>query len=233
MFCTKILTLVLVLTVFVPGSSQISVACEYRIEHRFEVVEDPYSCVLTTLNIQNKTSVTSATGKHLNGNTNSDVKAINIYGGICKTIPSGFGSIFPKIEIFTVWNATLKTVSSTDLQELRNLREIWLYANELEYLESNLFQYNPKIEIIVFKRNKIKFVGKNFFEYLPNVQKVFFGYNNCTTVSADAGNIVAIKSELKQNCTVPKAEATGYTQIGMYSNIGIYHQSDVLMKYLI
>ncbi|KAG4073943.1 hypothetical protein HA402_014148 [Bradysia odoriphaga] len=208
-FCGKLfLFFALFVTILIPNSLQIDIQCEYQISHGWKLIEnpdnDPYGCFLrNTLNVNGKTSVTSATGQHVNGYDDSSVAAINIYEGTCEVIPSGFGSVFPNVEYFTIWSAKLKSVSSADLQQFSKLREIWLYANDLEYLDSNLFEYNQNVEFINFKSNKIKYIGGNFFTNLPNLQKANFQYNPCTSSEAnDAAALEAIKTEIRQQCSI-------------------------------
>jgi len=197
MFNTKILTIIF-LTIFISKSLQVIVDCEYQILKRWKVLDNSYGCLITTLDIKSKLTVTNATGTHLQDKTNSDVKALKITNR-CEIIPSGIGSIFPNLEALSVWKANLKSVSSTDLQQFPNLREIWLFVNQLGYLESKLFQYNPKVEVINFSANNIKFIGGNFFDYLPNLQKAFFVYNECISDEAkDTAKLNVIKDEIKK-----------------------------------
>lgn len=181
----KLITVFLLIT-FTAKSLQLTVLCEYQNSSMvsngllvWKIVEDPYAFIVMTLDIKSKLNVTNVTGNHADGYTNSDVKALKIIGGevissdrntnndeirnSCHIIPSELGSIFPNVEALLVWNASLKHVSSSDLQQFSNLKEIWLHDNDLDYLESNLFEYNLEVEIVVVKGNKIKYVGRTFF----------------------------------------------------------------------
>ncbi|XP_037051702.1 digestive cysteine proteinase 3-like [Bradysia coprophila] len=208
-FCAKsFLLFALIVTILIPNSLQIDVRCEYQISHGWKLIEnpdnDPYGCFIkNTLNVNGKTSITSATGQHNNGYDDSSVVALNIYEGTCEVIPSGFSSVFPNVEYFSVWSAKLKSVSSADIQQFSKLREIWLYSNNLEYLESNLFEFNPNVQYINFNSNKIKYIGGNFFTNLPNLQKANFRDNPCTSSEAnDGAALEAIKREIRQQCPI-------------------------------
>lgn len=87
----------------------------------------------------------------------------------------------------------------SDLQQFSNLKEIFL-----EYLESNLYQFNQKVEYIIFNGNKIKSIGENFFDYLPNLRKAEFLKNDCINdVATDAAKLNAIKEEeIKERCSL-------------------------------
>ncbi len=225
MFTTKILTVFLVI-ISITKSLQLTINCDYNTSPsvstgrlKWKLVKDPYSCVLTTLNIKSKLLVRSITGKHLDGKKNDDVRALKIIGGgiisslgnessdqvlsVCETIPSGIGSVFRNIEALTVWRSNLKTVSSRDLQQFGNLREVWLFTNELEYLESKLFQYNPNVEVVSFNANNIQSIGENFFNFLPKLQKAYFHYNPCVNGEADdATKLISLKNTIKEKCSV-------------------------------
>lgn len=226
MFGANSLTIAFLVTILIPKSLQIVVECEYQTSHGWKLIDnpdnDPYGCYIRkTLNVNSKTSVTSATGKHYYDNDESGVVALSIYEGTCEVIPSGFGSVFPNVEFFQIWSAKLKTVSSADIQQFDKLREIWLYTNELEYLESNLFEYNQNVEYINFKSNKIKYIGGNFFENLPNLQGASFYDNVCTSSEADsAASLEDIKNEIRQRCSsvgTGGAIGEGAKTIGMFN----------------
>lgn len=211
MFCAKALFIAFLVTILIPNSLQIVVECDYQTSHGWKLIDnpanDPYGCYIRkTLNVKSKTSVTSATGTQYYGNDESGVVALSIYEGTCEVIPSGFGAVFPNVEFFQIWSAKLKTVSSADIQQFTKLREIWLYANELEYLESNLFEYNTNVEYINFKNNKIKYIGGNFFEGLPKLRAASFYDNACTSSEAeDASSLENVKNEIRQKCSVDGA----------------------------
>jgi len=180
------------------------VKCQYQISTDWEAVADPYGCNLVSLNITTKVFVKNATGTHFPGKKNNDVKALTIYDRNCYIIPSSLGIIFPNIEALTVRNASLKLISSNDLQQFSNLREISLLGNDLDALESNLFRYNPLIEVVVVKSNKIRYIGGRFFDFLPNLRKADFSDNDC--IVEEATELSDIKEKIKQKCDDPETD---------------------------
>lgn len=232
MFNGKTIALLLIIA-SIPKSFQLTINCAYRESPsiaigrlKWKIVEgphtpfSPYGCVLTQLRIKSKLLVRNVTGTHLDGRSNDDVRTLKIIGGgiiassggsansskvlsFCEIIPAGIGSIFPNIEALTVWRSNLKSVSSVDLQQFGNLREIWLFVNELEYLESKLFQYNPNVQVVSFNGNSIKFIGESFFDFLPNLQQAFFHYNRCVDgYATDDTKLISLKNEIKEKCSV-------------------------------
>lgn len=212
MFEAKVFLFALLIKTFIPNSLQIVVECDYARSSYWYLLKGhpenyPYGCYLrNTLHVNVKTTVTGATGAHSDGADENEVRALYIYDGTCEVIPSGFGTIFPNIEFFTVWNAHLKTVSSADIQQFPKLREIWLYLLDLEYLDSNLFQYNTNVEYINFKQNKIKHIGANFFDNLLNLVGASFYDNTCTSLEAtDDASLETLKNEINEKCSLAGA----------------------------
>ncbi|KAJ6636799.1 Leucine-rich repeat-containing protein 15 [Pseudolycoriella hygida] len=228
MFRTKILTVFLIF-ISISKSLQLAINCDYNKSPsvstgriKWKLVNEPYACVLTTLHVRSKLVVRNVTGTHAPGQSNRDVKAVKIIGGgiisskgnsssdkvlsVCEIIPAGIGSTFPNVEALTVWRSNLRSVSSRDLEQFKNLREIWLFTNELEYLESTLFQYNPNVEVISFNANNIKSIGGNFFNFLPKLKKAFFHYNPCVNGEAvDNTKLEELKTEVKDKCSVDES----------------------------
>lgn len=207
--------LIIATITLVASSSALKVDCEFKTSNGWDILGSPYGCFIENLSVTDKQQVTKAGGSHLYGNTNNEVQVFNIYGGTCKILPSGFSSVFKNIQGLTIWKANLKTISKDDLKEFPDLREIWVYHNpELIYLESNLFEYNPKVESINFHSNKIKFVGLSFFDSLPKLKRALFNNNDCINDEAkDSAALETLKKEIYVQC-VDKGNNGGNVVIG-------------------
>lgn len=89
-------------------------------------------------------------------------------------------------------------MTGSDLKELRNLKSLSLYGNELKSLEFGLFDGNLKLEFLSLYNNQINSVGGEILVNLVNLKKAFFHSNLC--VNFDAVNEVEM-SELKRILT--------------------------------
>lgn len=195
------------------SASALKVDCEFKTSNGWDVLGSPYGCFITNMAVTDKQQVTGASGSHLYGNTNNEVKVFNIYGGVCNILPSGFGTVFKNLEGLTVWNAALQTISSEDFKEFSGLREIYIYANQIVYLESNLFEFNPKMEFIHFQNNKIKYIGSNFFNQLPKLKFADFHSNVCIDDDAkDAAKLESLRKQIDSKC------AYGGSEVAVGSN---------------
>lgn len=194
MFGIKIFSATFLIAAFVPIALLINIECEYKTLDGWRFLEPSYGCVIMTLNVKRKVHVTNTSGTHADGYSHGAVKIIKIYEKSCEMIPSGFGSFFPSVEAFSVRRSKLKTVTSADIQQFSHLRELWLDGNNLEYLESNLFEFNKEVEYINCASNNIKYIGGSFLENLPNLQDVSFLFNSCT----NAGSLDDLQNQVGQ-----------------------------------
>lgn len=199
----------LALAAVMSASNAVKLDCEFQTLHGWNAVSSVdgagsvYGGIIKNMKVTEKTIVTGVSGAHLYNNEDSGVIGLNIYEpSVCHIIPDGLGDIYKNLEAFAVWKSALKTVTSADLKQFPKLREIWLYENELQYLESNLFEFNPSLEYMNFKNNKIKFIGANFFNYLPKLSKAVFWYNVCINDEAtDATQLEKIRNDIKTKCS--------------------------------
>lgn len=73
--------------------------------------------------------------------------------------------------------------------------------NNIEVIDSDLFDFTPNIERIDFDNNKIKLVGKRAFSKLKNLSKLFFSNNQCFSGNArDKLEVFEIIAEIDNNC---------------------------------
>jgi hypothetical protein len=217
----------------VPQSSAITIDCEFasKSSGHWTVVGEAYTCYIRNIEVTKKEVVTEIKGSHEGTFTNGNLKALNIYGKTCNVIPSGFDTFFTDVEAFSVNESHLKTVTNEDLKQFPKLREIWLYTNDLEFLPSNLFEFNPKVEYIVFKHNKISYVGAEFFNYLPNLSKASFYSNVCINSAAnELSELPALKKDIFDGCAFGGTTELDTTKID-FTNIGpLVTEHDIVFK---
>lgn len=120
-------------------------------------------------------------------------------------LPSGIEKFFPNIEGIEIHNASLKSIEQSDLKPFKNLKEMWLNSNELEELDSNLFEHNLELLYINFSKNKLTAVGEDIFKPVTKLTQAFFSNNVC--INKDVGSqpqISELASEMRLNCTSRK-----------------------------
>lgn len=197
-FCSFLLALS-----FAGNTISLSIECSFKDGSYWSVLVEPYACIV--YNIQGtenvKESITDVTGSIRDGLTYKDVKVVDIRG-FCNFIPDAFDNYFENIEGFSSYNTSMITVSKADLKQFPKLRELWIYFNLLEFLPSDLFEFNPHIEYIHFNNNKIKFIGPEIFSNVPKLYSLKLSSNNCIQRSVDDVKMLQLlKREIKKKCS--------------------------------
>lgn len=121
-------------------------------------------------------------------------------------IPHGFYGVYTQIIKFTVVRSKLKEIHQSDFSQFPELKILWLYDNDLEILENNLFEKNLKLEEIEFQNNKIWFIGDETFTKLStSILKLNFSNNFCINLDFNSGSEswISIIENLK-NCAENK-----------------------------
>lgn len=93
----------------------------------------------------------------------------------------------------------LKTIEF-DIDTLVELRNFSMPHNQLSILHEKLFENNKKLEIVWFDNNKIHTIAATFFDDLEHLRYVDFKNNTCMNSHFWAGEIDAMKEEIKDDC---------------------------------
>jgi Leucine rich repeat len=161
-----------------------------------------YSCFARVLTLGNDSKrVEGVTQNHLPGRSNNDVQAIAFYNQSMSFIPQNIEKYFGNIKIFHVKYTTLKTVSKEDLKPFPQLELVAYDVNQLEEVEGDLFDYNPKLHYIDLSYNKITNVGPNILRDLKGLTTVYFSKNLCLDrASLTSLDIEAVSREFTHQC---------------------------------
>lgn len=113
-------------------------------------------------------------------------------------IPHEFQGIYSKVTKFTVERAKLKEIHQNDFSQFPELKVLWLYENDLEVLENNLFERNLHLEEIDLHNNKIWFIDDETFKNLNSLESLNLKGNLC--VDFHFKGILPKKSLLNETC---------------------------------
>lgn len=105
------------------------------------------------------------TGKHVQGNTNSDVKIFIIHnqpfeGGFPRTLRD----MFPNLKFITINGCGLKKISKSDLTGFESLELLDLQKNNLTSLPDDLFAEMKNLRLIKFNDNQIGRLSSKLIE---------------------------------------------------------------------
>lgn len=134
---------------------------------------------------------------------NKNVKFLIVQSQVVNFMPKGIATFFPMLEELEISGSKLKSIKQQDLKPFKSLRKVFFFDNDIEKLDSDLFQFNPEVRVIAFDDNELKFVGKNILKPLRKlVEASFRGRgNSCIFRFADTpSQISELIAELEENC---------------------------------
>jgi len=181
------------------GSSQsVSFDCEY-ISGDLGTLGTVYWC-----NVQNaviisspdEAHVDSISGTHLTGKNNDNVDFFYVSQGQVNYFPHGLNKTFKNLRGITIGNAGLKEVHQRDLKDYPKLMNLYLYNNNLQILEKDLFEFNPNLETIYLHTNKITHIDPNVFDKLSKLKSLYLNSNTCINMEA-ANNPTEVQKIIK------------------------------------
>lgn len=110
-------------------------------------------------------------------------EVVKITGHRFETHPRGIGSQFPSITNFTLSNGKLWRLIKEDLKYFPNILYMDYRSNEIQYLETDLFIFNSKVESINLHSNHITQISRLVgFVTIAGLRIVELGGNKCTQV---------------------------------------------------
>ncbi|XP_070504909.1 uncharacterized protein [Chironomus tepperi] len=170
--------------------------------YQCEVDHDPE--ILT----KESSTITEITGFHTYSRTDQSVLGIRAAHKTIKYFPQGMEKIFANLNLIDFYGVGLLEVHQDDLKAFPDLVVLYLGHNEIESLESGLFDYNPKLQVIAFPYNGIKEIHPDIFDNLNVLIRFWFKGNNCIDNEYNSRyDITNALTRVYNNCA-PKVEKT-------------------------
>lgn len=144
---------------------------------------------------------------------NSDLKEIdekqveNVTQFLARNIhvsqfPKGMGLKFKKLKYVRFASCHMETMLKDDLIGLKNLENLDLIGNKLEYLKSDVFEFAPNLREIILNNNRIEYIGNSILEPLKHLDKISFGGNVCVASHANvSSDLKRLKEEIAIKCS--------------------------------
>ena len=130
----------------------------------------------------------------VNGRTEpTNLQGLEIVHQTVNYLPKGINKFFPNLKGLVVENSKLKSLKKDDLKSLKQLVYVNFVGNDLESLDGDLFEFNPKLKFIGFGSNKIK--------YVCGFLLINLSINAGATSSSE---ILAVLQTLKSQCKWPQ-----------------------------
>lgn len=200
----------LVISSLVLGLLLSSASCQHELNCKFQkvgwddIVRQAFTCTGQNLNFTNpKTKITSINGQLPDGETFDNVNTFLIFEQNCWYFPVGISDFFKKLEGLAIQKSGLKKITKSDLKPFTQLKSLSLYGNQLISLESRLFIFNQKLQLISLFSNKVEHIHPNVFDGLDSLDRVFITFNPCINQNADAREkIEQIKVVMIESCPI-------------------------------
>ncbi|CAH1710629.1 unnamed protein product [Chironomus riparius] len=195
----EILLIICILASIKPSKSLI-IECSF-IKHTYSHLKDVSCChVVNNLNIitQEKAIVTSNT----NDSIRTDTVGFRIFNISTRYFPQGLDRMFNNLKVIEISFGQLKEIHQTDLKPFMLLEVIYFYSNDIEVLESGLFDDNKSLRYILFTKNKLAHIDGNVFEKLLHLTNLYLNGNECidkfTEINSTA--LQQIRKTIKNQC---------------------------------
>lgn len=181
------------------GASAVEYTCDY--EDRliwFADNQTLYDCTMTKGNIDryDDRDVEDIIGIHEYGESDETVKSLSIKELNHVHMPHGMGKIFKNIISLDVFKVGLRGIHRQDMEQYRKLKYVSFNDNHILKLESDVFKYNPHIEVILLYKNQISTVDFAF-DNLKKLRYLDFTKNVCYTGEVK-NNMVGVQNMIRQ-----------------------------------
>lgn len=188
--------------------------CDFS--HLNNCVINCYQCEVHKLVITKPNqTLTAINGYHHEDDSSRDVVTLKIIEQIVNFLPSGVSQHFPYLTVLRIWSSGLRSFTQEDVRNMKYLTDLSLSGNFLESLDSDLFNYNPRLIKVDFTRNRIKHVGSNLMRPLRSLSVIDFYHNDCVNDGARY-SFEDLKIKLRDTC--PPTIAMMFQEIESLSN---------------
>lgn len=192
----RILTLVSAI-IFVTSGNSLKLNCDF--DYIENCVTNCYKCTVLKLVITKPNqTVTEINGNHSHGDSNN-VITLRIIDQIVRFFPSGLNSHFPNLSVLKIWSSRLMELSQKDVRRFTYLTDLSVSGNDLETLNSNIFEFNHRLQHIDFTRNRLKHIGPNILKPLTQLVYADFYQNDCLSTGAKF-SFEELTSNFREKC---------------------------------
>lgn len=202
-FNSRIAGVIVYLVVVSSSSFAVRVTCEYKYI-TWPVLGNSYTCQIRNFNetLQNQ-SLSKVSGSHLSRLSDLNVRAFDISGQTCNYLPQRIKNFFPNIELLQVWKSKLKALSKDDLEPFKKLQVLHMHANNLESLESDLFEFNTQLVRIDFRHQNLLKIGYRIFDNLSLLKLADFQSSGCVDFYGQNGHqgMEDLRTAIRINCS--------------------------------
>jgi hypothetical protein len=129
------------------------------------------------------------------------VRGVEIRDQTVNFMPKFTCLLAQRLKALRIWSCHLKVISKDDLQQFPRLLQLFLQFDDIEWLEGDLFNYNPLLEIVgILGNNNLLFIEANLLDSLKKIRHAYFA-PGCVGVNAEsAADLKELMKKLKTSC---------------------------------
>lgn len=140
------------------------------------------TCQVRSLNVSMTSDDSSEVNSivHKNGslieNSESDqIGALTLQNVKFSHIPKRISNFLANLKVAQFSNNGLLSVTKEDLKQFGSKLELIDFSfNNLTAIEADLFEFNPQLKAVIFRRNPIKLIHPGFFDSLVNLRQLLY-----------------------------------------------------------
>lgn len=159
-------------------ANAITINCRYSISDWW-TLSDVYTCYGTVIFQDDHRIITDVTQNHLDGKNGSDVQRLVVYFQPVEFIPENIADFFPNIEAIQINFGALREISREALIDLRALRQLDFFENNIRTLENGAFDGNPLLAAVNIDYNPIRNVNHAVFDNVPELTSLHIHGATC------------------------------------------------------
>lgn len=176
-----------------------------------------YTCKAIELRIESPNIlVDRILGSHLERRTNDDVKHWVVENSPSMLfMPQGVAGFFRNLEEVYIRNASLQSITQSDLKQFQALEQLTLIQTQLKSLESGLFLFNPKLRLLNLSNNQINSIAPDILSPLKNLLHVSLKGNDCIDIDMyKEDGVKKIVQEIVKRCQNGAAASNASAELG-------------------
>lgn len=151
-----------------------------------------YTCRPEVIFMGQQATLELVWGDHLDGFSDSSVKALNIENIRLNLVPKDITKFFPNLIVLRWMNADLDDIFANDLQPFPSLVALIVHQNLLTSLDGDLLRYTQLLEYIDLSENAIENVGSDLLTSLTYLKEVNLLDNVCINAQAVTPQAISI-----------------------------------------
>ncbi|CAG9810076.1 unnamed protein product [Chironomus riparius] len=194
------------------SSSSINLDCSFNTNFHYSIVGKVYRC-----EIQNDLQVSSpddfvadsTSGEHWTEMGDHNVTGLFAHSKDWKFMPKNVEKFFENIKLIDIIKSKIQEIHQSDLKPFQKLVYCGFKDNEIQTLETGLFDYNLELELISFWNNRITQVGPNVFDHLTKLTWLYFDENPCLNMRVEDNRqgVLSMVEKVTQNCKTSNSDA--------------------------